>query len=72
MINRIRELKNKAIERANYYTKLDFPKLASDYTEFANILNEMENIVLEMDALQEEKKERGYALLEARDGEVCD
>ena len=43
MFERIHELKNKAIERANYYTKIDFPNLAGEFTELVNILNEMEN-----------------------------
>lgn len=53
MINKITELKNKATERANYYSNLDFTHLAEEFTEFANFLAEMENVVLERDELQE-------------------
>ena len=53
MINKITELKNKATERANYYSKLDFTHLAEEFTEFAIFLAEMENVVRERDELQE-------------------
>lgn len=52
MIDRIHELKNKATERANYYTKIDFPNLANEFTELVNILNEMENIIKEKEELK--------------------
>lgn len=52
MIERINELKNKATERANYYTRLDFPNLAGEFTEFANILNEIEDVVRERNMLK--------------------
>ena len=58
MIERINELKNKATERANYYTRIDFPNLAGEFTELVNILNEMEAIVRQRDALLKEKKQR--------------
>lgn len=54
MIEKISALRNKATERANYYTKIDFPNLANEFTELVNILNEMEAIVRERDALKEE------------------
>lgn len=57
MINRINELKNKASERAGYYSRIDFPNLASEFTELVNILNEMEEIVRERDALRAELEE---------------
>ena len=53
MIEKISALRNKATERANYYTKIDFPNLANEFTELVNILNEMEAIVHERDALKE-------------------
>jgi len=43
MKERLVELKNKATERANYYAGLGFLRLASEFTEFANFLNEIEN-----------------------------
>lgn len=52
MLNRIAELKNKATERANYYSRIDFPNLANEFTELVNILNEMEAIVKEKDELK--------------------
>lgn len=52
MIEKISALKNKAIERANYYTKIDFPNLANEFMELVNILNEMENIVKEREELK--------------------
>lgn len=52
MIERITELKNKATERANYYSRIDFPNLANEFTELVNILNDMEAIVRERDALK--------------------
>ena len=52
MINRINELRNKAIERANYYSNIDFPNLANEFTELVNILNEMENIIKEKEELK--------------------
>ena len=54
MINRINELRNKAIERANYYSNIDFPNLANEFTNVLNILNEMEIIAKQ---LQEKKEE---------------
>lgn len=54
MIEKITELKNKATERANYYTKIDFPNLANEFTELVNILNEMENIINENEKLKEQ------------------
>lgn len=71
MIEKINELKNKATERANYYTKIDFPNLAGEFTELVNILNEMENIVKEKDALKarvqilEEKTKTQAAIIES-------
>ena len=43
MMKQISELKNKATERANYYAGLGFLRLAEEFTEFANFLNEIEN-----------------------------
>ena len=40
MIEKISALRNKATERVNYYTKIDFPNLANEFTELVNILNE--------------------------------
>ena len=52
MKERIAELKNKATERANYYSRIDFPNLAGEFSELVNILNEMENIIKERDELK--------------------
>ena len=52
MLNRIGELKNKATERANYYSNIGFPNLANEFTELVNILNEMEDIVREREELK--------------------
>jgi hypothetical protein len=41
MKDRINELRNKATERAGYYSRIDFPNLANEFTELVNILNEM-------------------------------
>ena len=78
MLNRISELKNKATERANYYNKISFPNLASEFTELVNILNEMENIVKERDelkaqvqVLEEKARESVLQARAARDGEEC-
>lgn len=80
MINRISELRNKATERANYYTKIDFPNLANEFTELVNILNEMENIVRERDELkaqiqimEKETIEKRQEIIASREAEgVCD
>ena len=45
MLNRVIELKNKATERANYYSRIDFTALANEFTEFANILTEIEKYI---------------------------
>lgn len=78
MVERIAELKNKATEKANYYTKISFPNLANEFTELVNILNEMENIVKERDelkarvqTLEEEARNRVLQARTARDGEEC-
>jgi uncharacterized coiled-coil DUF342 family protein len=71
MLNRIAELKNKATERADYYNKIGFPNLANEFTEFVNILNEMEAVVRERDKLKEKINNQISALREARDGEEC-
>lgn len=47
MLKRVQELKNKAIEGANYYFKISFPNLASEFSEFAKILDEIENVLKE-------------------------
>lgn len=79
MFDRIHELRNKAIERANYYTKIDFPNLANEFTELVNILNEMENIVKEKEELkarvqayEDQAREKIAQAATARDGEGCD
>ena len=79
MLERINALKDKATERANYYSKIDFPNLANEFTELVNILVEMETIVKEKEELKARvqvlEEEARIKLLEAataRDGEVCD
>ena len=79
MINRINELKNKASERADYYSRIDFINLANEFTELVNILNGMENIVKEKDelkarvqVLEEEARERMDAARAENEGEYCD
>jgi hypothetical protein len=52
MIETIHELKQKATERADYYSRINFPNLANEFTELVNILNEMEAIVTERDELK--------------------
>ena len=65
MIEKISALKNKATERANYYSRINFPNLAGEFTELVNILVEMEEIVKERDelkariqAMEEEAREK--------------
>ena len=65
MKERLVELKNKATERANYYSNLDFCILANEFTEFANFLNEIENVIEDneklrarVQTLEEEARER--------------
>jgi hypothetical protein len=70
--NRINKLKDKAIERANYYTNINFSNLANEFTELVNILNEMEAIVRERDALKEEKEMKIQIARETQDCEVDD
>lgn len=74
MIEKISALRNKAIERTNYYTKIDFLNLANEFTELVNILNEMEAIVRERDALKEEINNYYEAAKSAREEneEDCD
>ena len=78
MIERIAELKIKATERANYYTRIDFPNLAGEFTELINILNEMENIVKEKEelkarvqVLEDQAREKIEKARTAREGEEC-
>lgn len=71
MINRINELRNKATERAQYYASINFINLATEFTQVVNILNEMEAIVRERDALKEEKEQVMRAARERQDTEVC-
>jgi hypothetical protein len=52
MLNRIDELRNKTTERAIYYSRIDFPNLACEFTQLVNILNEMEAIVRDRDELK--------------------
>lgn len=66
MLEKIAELKNKATERANYYTKISFPNLANEFTELVNILNEMENIVKERDRLKVQIQVLEERILEAK------
>ena len=76
MIEKISALRNKAIERANYYTKIDFLNLANEFTELVNILNEMEDIVKEKEELmarlqvyEEEAQARAEQIKYNLDGE---
>lgn len=78
MLEKINELKNKATERANYYTKINFPNLAGEFTELVNILNEMENIVKEKEelkarvqVLEDKSREKIKEARSAREGEEC-
>lgn len=79
MKERLVELKNKATEKANYYSNLDFCILANEFTEFANFLNEIENVVEDneklrarIQTLEEEAKARATINTIDLDGEVCD
>lgn len=54
MKERLIALKNKATERANYYSGIGFTILAEEFTEFANFLNEIENTI-EKGELQNEE-----------------
>lgn len=79
MIEKISALRNKATERANYYSKIDFPNLANEFTELVNILNEMENIVKEKEELkarvqayEDQTREKIAQAATAHDGEGCD
>ena len=67
MINKITELKNKATERANYYSRLDFTHLAEEFTEFAIFLAEMENVVHERDELQEKITKMAFSTNEQKE-----
>lgn len=69
MINKITELKNKATEKANYYSKLDFIHLAEEFTEFANFLAEMENVVRERDELQEKITKMAFSTNEQKEAQ---
>ena len=72
MINRINELRNKATERAQYYASISFINLAAEFTQLVNILNEMEAIVRERDALKAEKEQIMQVARDRQDSEVCD
>ena len=52
MKEKILELKNKSIEKANYYSNIGFVNLANEFTSLVNILNEMESIVEECEKLK--------------------
>ena len=52
MKERLVELKNKATERANYYSRISFENLANEFTEFANFLNEVEEVVKDNENLK--------------------
>ena len=78
MIERINALKLKATERADYYSRIDFPNLANEFTELVNILVEIEAIVKEKDELkarvqvkEAESREKVFKAATARDGEEC-
>ena len=78
MINRLTELKNKATERAGYYSRIDFPNLANEFTEFVNFLNEMEDIIKEneelkaqVQAYEAEATAKVEETRAAREGEEC-
>ena len=45
MINRLTELKNKAIERNNYYSNIGFTNLANEFAEFVKFFDEIEAYV---------------------------
>ena len=52
MKERLLELKNKATEKANYFSNISFDTLSKDYTEFANFLSEIEEIIKENEVLK--------------------
>ena len=79
MKERLVELKNKATEKANYYSRISFENLANEFTEFANFLNEIENVIEDnekskarIQTLEEEAKTRAEMNKVDLDGEVCD
>lgn len=79
MKERLVELKNKATEKAQYYSRISFENLANEFTEFANFLNEIENVIennekmkARIQTLEEEAKTRATINKVDLDGEVCD
>lgn len=47
MKQKIETLKKQLTERANYFTGIEFPNLATEFTELVNILNYAENLINE-------------------------
>ena len=45
MVNRIAAIKQKAIERANYYSNIGFTNLANEFTNVGNFLAEIEDVI---------------------------
>lgn len=52
MINRLAELKNKAIERNNYYSNIGFTNLANEFAEFVKFFDEIENVIKDNEELK--------------------
>ena len=67
MINKITELKSKATEKANYFSKVGFTHLPEEFTEFANFLAEMENVVRERDELREKITKMAFSTNEQKE-----
>ena len=52
MVNRIATIKQKATERANYYSNIGFINLANEFTNIGNFLAEIENVIKENEELK--------------------
>ena len=55
MLNRIAAIKQKAIERNNYYSNIGFINLANEFAEFVKFFDEIEAYVREKE--KEEKED---------------
>lgn len=52
MLNRIAAIKQKAIERNNYYSNIGFTSLANEFSEFVKFFNEIENVIKDNEELK--------------------
>lgn len=68
---RLEEIKKEIDEKQKYYTKIDFPVLAKHFSDFIEIITELEELRAQLRKKEEEDTQKVQENAKARDGEEC-